>query len=175
MFSHRVLFNNITYLTHLWFMRVPGGSRGFHFSQTTDCASAESIKSIKTIFIYWTTEISLGRSPWAKTRKKSGGRSCVFIYPTLRQTLTACQAARPYWHFIFHLASLINHSTPVQCNTHGHPPLLEVTKAQIMGSYRQRQGRWFKYYDILCGNNPVRGNMCQKHWHSIQRDLDCCE
>lgn len=94
--------------------------------QTTDCASAESCKSIKTIFFHWTTEVSLADCREQGPGKVSKSIMCVHLCFSLKQTLTACWAAWPHWHFIFHLASSINHSAPIQCDAHGHPPALAL-------------------------------------------------
>lgn len=93
---------------------------------TTDCTPMESRKSIKTIFFHRTTEVFL-----ADCREQGPGKvresiMCVHLCFSLKQTLTACWTAWPCWHFIFHLASSINHSTPIQYDARGHPLLLAL-------------------------------------------------
>lgn len=113
-----------------------GCERTFLFSpHTTDCTPMESSRSIKTVFFHWTTEVSL-----ADCREQGPGKvrksiMCVHLCFALKQTLTARCTAWPRWHFIFHLASSINHSTPIQCDARGHPPLLALIIPQRRKMY----------------------------------------
>lgn len=94
--------------------------------QTTKCIAIKSSKSIKAIFSHWMTEVLLAVCREQRPGKVRKSIICVHLCFALKQTLTACWTAWPCWHFIFHLASSINHSTPIQCDAHGHPPLLAL-------------------------------------------------
>lgn len=91
---------------------------------TADCTPMESGKSIKTVFFHWTIKVFLADCREQGPRKVRKSIMCVHLCFSLRPTLTACWTARPCWHFIFHLASSINHSTPIQYDACGHPSLL---------------------------------------------------
>lgn len=91
---------------------------------TADCTPMESGKSIKTVFFHWTTKVFLADCREQGPRKVRKSIMCVHLCFSLRPTLTACRTARPCWHFIFHLASSINHSIPIQYDARGHPSLL---------------------------------------------------
>lgn len=91
---------------------------------TADCTPMESGKSIKTVFFHWTTKVFLADCREQGPRKVRKSIMCVHLCFSLKPTLTACWTARPCWHFIFHLASSINHSTPIQYDARGHPSLL---------------------------------------------------
>lgn len=124
-FSHSCQSTNCSSICDYWGAGVCKRTVLFP-RQTTDCIPIESSKSIKTIFFHWMTEVFL-----ADCREQGPGKvrksiMCVHLCFTLKQTLTACWTAWPCWHFIFHLASSINHSTPIQCDAHGHPPLLAL-------------------------------------------------
>lgn len=74
---------------------------------------------------------------------------------SLKQTLTACWTAWPCRHFIFHLASSINHSTPIQCDAHGHPPSLAFIiplrwKMYSSGKLRWRKSKEHHSYAAAC-------------------------
>lgn len=103
---------------------------------------------------------------------------CVHLCFSLKQTLTACRTAWPCWHFIFHLASSINHSTRIQYNACGHPSLLALIIPLRRKLYSQReteaekeQGEGLSYTTALTVHE-------QYNERSIQRfsdDLDCGE
>lgn len=124
-FSHSCQSSNCSSICDYWGAGVC--ERTFLFSsQTTDCIPIEFSKSIKNVFFHWTTEFLVADCREHGPGKVRKSIICVHLCFTLKQTLTACWTAWPCWHFIFHLASSINHSTPIQCDAHGHPPLLAL-------------------------------------------------
>lgn len=157
-----------------------GCGRTFLFPpQTTDCTPVEPSKSIRTIFCYWMTEVFL-----ADCREQGPGKvrksiMCVHLCFSLKQTLTACWTAWPCWHFIFHLASSINHSTPIQCDARGHPSLLALIiplRRKMYSRGRNRGGeRARRTPRLRCCMRCIWAIQIKKEVSDTEKDLDCRE
>lgn len=130
--------SNCSSIWDYWGAEVCGGAFLFTL-RAADCTPMESRKSVKTIIFSRTTEVFL-----ADCREQGPGKvrksiMCVHLCVSLKQTLTACRTAWPCWHFIFHLASSINHSTRIKYNARGHPSLLALIIPLCKKIYSQKR------------------------------------
>lgn len=130
--------SNCSSIWDYWGAEVCGGAFLFTL-RAADCTPMESRKSVKTIIFSRTTQVFL-----ADCREQGPGKvrksiMCVHLCVSLKQTLTARRTAWPCWHFIFHLASSINHSTRIKYNARGHPSLLALIIPQRWKIYSQKR------------------------------------
>ena len=152
----------------------------------------KSSESIRTIFSHW-TEVLLLDCQERGPGKVIKSIMCVH----LKQTLTGCWTVWPRWHFIFHLASSINHSAPIQCDAHGHPLVLALiiplcrelySKGKVRQGESKRSATLLHYciYSILYIYIWAINVTWKKEWEAKteekntgfrngETDLDCCE